>query len=176
MLSHLFEFYDFVEETSPLKKKLSKKKLKHSKRVAKLVKELSDSNDVYNAALYHDYLEVGGKMKKLDSIISYESFKLVLALTKKDTDGTIETIKKRLSGENQSFINDVIKIKLCDRYDNLRKRNKKGELKGKYLNRSIELIQYLYDKYIGMDKYIIEKFIEEYVFTIPGMKNKIILL
>ena len=155
MLTHLFEFYDFVKDKTPL----SKKKIKHSKRVAKLVKTLSDSDDVYYAALYHDFIEGGGDLKNLNKTSTYQSFRMILALTKNDGDDTLGSLKKNLFGQEQKFINDVIKIKLCDRYDNLKKRNKNDELSKKYLKKSIKLVRYLYESYVGSDKYIIENFL-----------------
>lgn len=172
MLNYIVEFfeYEYDKKKKALHKKMSKKKVHHSERVANLVKTLSDSDDVYGAALYHDYIEAGGSMEKTSKILSHYAFKLVLTLTKNEGEGTLNSLKNKLSMYNQKFINDIIKIKICDRFDNLRKKHKNHELDEKYVKKSIILIQFLYDKYIGDDKSNIDKFIENNIYSIPGMK------
>lgn len=156
-------------------KVMPNRKINHSKNVAKLVKTLTNSIDVYDAALYHDYLERGGKEKKAKKVLSYYAHKLVLALTKqkfKNTKkiSTLDDLKMKFETFSNTFKNDVIYIKLCDRTDNLNKRMKSGKISKKYIKKSIDLIQFLYDNYIG-DKDKIKNFILE---NLPILKNEII--
>ena len=69
-----------------LKKSMPLQKVKHSKRVANLIKVLTTSQDVHNAALYHDFLERGGNIDVLKNKISLYSIKLVEFLTYYDND------------------------------------------------------------------------------------------
>jgi len=136
------------------------RKIMHSKRVALLTKKLSNNIDIYNAALYHDFLERGGKENKMRNIISFYSYRLVKALTKDSYNknlynDTLEDIKINFTIYSENFKNDIIIIKLCDRVDNIKQRLKKNKLKKSYLKKSVELIQYLYDNYTGDKQKII---------------------
>lgn len=111
-------------------------KLEHSKRVADKVQYLSNSYEVYMSALYHDYLE--NSYDDLYHLTPY-SYELVIALTR-NGDSVIDSLKNNLKNKPQYFIDDVVYIKLCDRYDNL----KHKKLKKSYIQKSIELIHYLY--------------------------------
>jgi hypothetical protein len=172
MFIKLFE--KFVD-TLPIKNVMSKSKFEHSKRVASLVKQLSDSIDVYNGALYHDFLERGGSEIQTKSILSYYTYQLVNALSHRDDEDTLEALKRNLNDKSQLFINDIVIIKLGDRTDNLITRVKEDRLKKKYIKKSAKLIQFLYDSYLG-DKSKINDFIENNIFSsIPSMRDRIIL-
>jgi hypothetical protein len=82
---------------------------------------------------------------------------------------TLSDLKMKFPTFSDSFKNDVIYIKLCDRTDNLNKRVKSGDLSKRYINKSIKLIQYLYDNYIG-NKEKIKNFI---LINLPILKNDI---
>jgi hypothetical protein len=160
----ILKFLDFLFElntqTSLVKNVLSNKKLEHSKRVAELTKQLVKNKDLYDGALYHDYLENGGKLSDLENLISPYSVSLVKDLTNdksesKDTDNLVLTkLKTKL---NQINTQDLLIIKLCDRCDNLNKRILSGEISKQYLKKSTELIQWIYDNYI--DKELLLDFI-----------------
>ena len=152
----LFEYY---VTTKPIKKVMSKSKLKHSKRVANNTKYMIYSEDVYNSALYHDFIEKGGDTNILKSIVSEYSFQLIDTLTHNIDDDVLSILKTKLIGKNTKFVNDIIIIKLSDRADNIKRKSKEGILTKKYVQKSVELIQYLYDNFIG-DKDKLKNFIE----------------
>lgn len=174
-IKKFFEFYDY--QINHLKKEMPGKKVKHSKRVAKLTKYFTESEDIYNAALYHDYIERGGDLTQLKSVLSFHSYNLVIALTKtEDIAGSknqsLDILKERFPKYTQDFKNDVILIKICDRADNLVNKYKKGELRKKYIKKSSALIKFLYDNYTG-DKSKIDNFLKEKIFEgIPEIKKK----
>ena len=154
---------------------MSRYKYKHSKRVASLVKELSDSNDIYYSALYHDFLENGGDEKKSKKILSYYAYQLVDCLSHDDKEDTQTALMNCLEGKPQQFINDIVFIKICDRTDNLNTRFVNDRLKKKYIKKSSKLIQFLYDSFEG-DKTILDSFIEKNILNvIPKMRDKIVL-
>jgi hypothetical protein len=159
----------------PIRKVMSRYKYKHSKRVANLTKELSSLEDVYNSALYHDFLERGGKIEDTKKVLSFNSYQLILALSHDEDEDTLESLKTSLDGKPQEFINNIVYIKLCDRTDNLKTRFSNDRLKNKYIKKSAKLIQFLYDSFEG-DKSILDSFIEKHIFSvIPKMTEKITL-
>lgn len=158
----LFEYY---VSTKPIKKVLSKNKLKHSKRVANNTSYMIYSEDVYNAALYHDFLEKGGSDTILKTIVSEYSYELIQALSHSDNESVIKALKNKLIGKSEKFINDIIIIKLADRADNLKRRANDRSLNKEYIKKSIKLIQYLYDSYTG-DSPNISKFINNKITNI----------
>jgi len=158
----------------PIRKVMSRYKYKHSKRVANLTKELSNSEDVYNSALYHDFLERGGKIEDTRKVLSFHSYQLVLALSHDEDEDTLTSLKIALQDKPQEFINDIVCIKLCDRTDNLKTRLDEDRLKRKYIKKSTKLIQYLYDSFEG-DKSILDSFIEKHIFSIiPKMREELL--
>jgi hypothetical protein len=154
---------------------LPNKKLKHSKRVAELTKLLKDDTDIYSAAVYHDFLERGGEVIDMKEILTPYALELVYLLTNQDEEDTLYKLKSVLSGKSKSTINDILIIKLCDRTDNLKKRVQKNILSKNYINKSTELIQWIWDNYTG-DKEKMKIFIEDNILLyIPKINKKIIL-
>lgn len=149
----------------PIRKVMSRYKYKHSKRVANLTKELTNSEDVYNSALYHDFLERGGKAEDTKKVLSFNSYQLILTLSHDEDEDTLTALMNSLHGKPQEFINNIVYIKLCDRTDNLKTRFNNDRLKNKYIKKSAKLIQFLYDSFEG-DKSILDSFIEKHIFSI----------
>ena len=159
----------------PIRKVMSRYKYKHSKRVANLTKEFTNSEDVYNSALYHDFLERGGEKSETRKILSFSSYELVLALSHDEDEDTLESLKTSLHDKPQEFINNIVYIKLCDRTDNLKTKFSNDNLKSKYIKKSSKLIQFLYDSFEG-DKTPLDSFIEKHIFNIiPKMREMLIL-
>lgn len=138
-----------------LKKSMPLQKVKHSKRVANLIKLLTTSQDVHNAALYHDFLERGGNIDVLKNKISLYSIKLVEFLTYYDNDiklsknKSLDILKDRFKDIDTKTKNDIIEIKICDRIDNLIRKKELNKLTDKYLIKSEELINFLISSYDG---------------------------
>lgn len=168
----LFEYLS-KDELKYAKEVLPKQKLKHSKRVAEYTKEIKDDKDVYNASVYHDFIERGGNYEDCGKILSPYALKLVKCLTNNDDTDTLLKLKMVLSGCDNKTKNDVLIIKIADRADNLNKRLDKDNLNKKYLNKSIELIQYIWDNYTD-DKTKLFRFINVNIIRkIPFFKEKI---
>lgn len=153
-------FKEFIFEVTKtdiktLKKNMPVQKVKHSKRVANLVKLLTKSQDVYNAALYHDFLERGGSNEKLKNMVSSYSIKLVEFLTYYDNDvklsknKSLDILKERFKDLDTKTKNDIIEIKICDRIDNLLRKKELNKLSNKYLIKSQELFDFLLNSYEG---------------------------
>lgn len=160
-------------DTKSVKKVMPIKKFKHSKRVAELTKLLKNNVDVYSAAVYHDFLERGGSKKDMKKILSPYAFELVKVLTNENKEDTLNKFKKMFGYTGGEFLNDIIIIKLCDRTDNLKKRSIKNTLDKEYIKSSVELIQWMWDKYKG-DKSKIKNFIEFNIFPyVPKIRKKL---
>ena len=169
-------FKEFIFEVTKtdikiLKKSMPVEKVKHSKRVANLVKLLSTSPDVYNAALYHDFLERGGSIERLRNKISVYSLKLVEFLTYYDNDikisknKSLDILKERFRNIDLKSKNHIIEIKICDRIDNLLRKKQENKLSEKYLLKSQELFDFLISSYDGK-KDILLKFVQTYFLKI----------
>lgn len=154
----MFEYLTY-KNVNHIKKTFSKNKFNHSSRVASLVKSLSDDEDLYASALFHDYLERGGVKDKMKEILTPYSVKLVKALTNKNDTDTLEKMKSVFLEKSPSMINDLVIIKICDRIDNLNKRAEKGEINSGYIRKSVELLQFLYNSYHNDDKFILKAFL-----------------
>ena len=165
------KFKDFILEASKtdikiLKKNMPIQKVKHSERVAKLSKSLASAAYVYDAALYHDFLERGGTIEHLKKIISSRSIKLVEFLTyydheiKLSDNKSLDILKDRFKSLDSKTKNDLIKIKLCDRVDNLIRKKNTNRLDNKYLIKSQELINFLIESYEG-EKSLLNFFIQK---------------
>jgi len=153
-------------------KDLKKSKQKHSKRVANLTRQLSLSEDVYNAAFYHDYLERVGNHNRLTRVISFRSYTLVNILTHKEDVDTLSDLKKKMKFISKGLREEVIIIKICDKTDNLIKRKQDGELKKKYIYKSADLINYLYR--LSENKSQLKSFIKKNLFSeIPKLEKYI---
>ena len=145
-----------------LKKNMPIDKVKHSKRVSNLVKILTKSDDVVNAALYHDFLERGGTIDKLKTIISSYSVKLVEFLTNYDNDAklsknkSLDSLKEIFKNIDNKTKNDIIEIKICDRIDNLLRKKNLDKLTDKYLIKSQELFNFLISSYDGRKSILID--------------------
>lgn len=153
--NYLLEYVDMKHA----KRVLPNKKLKHSKRVGEMTKLIKDDVDVYSAAVYHDFLERGGEFKDMEEILTPYALELVKILTNDTDEDTLNKLKFALAGKPQTLINDILIIKLCDRCDNLKKREFKNDLNKGYLKKSAELIQWIWDSYSG-DKSKIKAFID----------------
>jgi len=167
------KFKEFIFEASKtdiktLKKNMPVEKVKHSKRVANLVRLISKSQDVYNAALYHDFLERGGNIYKLKNIITPYSIQLVEFLSYNDNDNkisknkTLDTLKDRFKKIDINTKNDIIEIKICDRIDNLLRKKYLNKLNDKYLLKSQELFDFLISSYDGNKKKLLN-FTQPYI-------------
>ena len=169
---YILEYLD-TKEMKYAKNVLPTKKLKHSKRVAELTKLIKDNKDIYSASVYHDFLERGGEVKDMSKILSPYALLLVKDLTNENDEDTYQKLKKSISGKTKGFVDDLLTIKLCDRTDNLKKRVFKNSLNKNYLNKSIELIQFIYDNYNG-NKQVLLNFMENQLFpNIPPLKEKL---
>lgn len=158
-----------------VKKVLSEKKLKHSKRVGELTKHIKNDADIYSAAVYHDFLERGGNIEDLEKILTPHALELVQILTNDTNDDTLYKLKTSLLGKPENIINEILIIKLCDRSDNLKKRVLKNILTKGYVNKSVDLIQWIWDSYKG-DKSVIKNFIINQILPfIPKLSKKLIL-
>lgn len=132
---------------------LSTEKLRHSIRVSQNVLEYSNELDVILGALFHDYIERGGNIEDLP--IDDESKDIVEFLTALDEDvdksegnSVLTHLKSVFSNiSDQELKNKLVYIKISDRLDNLRKRGK--NVSKNYLKKSIELMNFLWDNYVG---------------------------
>lgn len=132
---------------------MPKKKVKHSLRVATDVADVIDDRDVIFGALFHDYIERGGKVDRLP--ISNKAKTLVKLLTTIDDDYKdsknipLSHMKDVISQvEDEELKNKLILIKLADRLDKF----KNKRISKKYKNKSKELIKFLLKKYTGENK------------------------
>lgn len=139
-------------------------KVIHSMNVAKNVTKYSDDVDIIMSALFHDYIERGGDIDRIDiSETSKDIIKMLSILdNENETSEFIDVemhMNEILSGiENQELRNDIIHIKLSDRLDNIRKRAVKKSLSKDYLNKSIDLFKTMDEYYNG--KFNIQKIIK----------------
>ncbi len=167
--NYLLEYVDMKHA----KRVLPNKKLKHSKRVGELTKLIKDDVDIYSAAVYHDFLERGGEFTDMEEILSPYALELVQILTNDTDEDTLHKLKFALSGKPQKFINDILIIKLCDRCDNLKKREFKNILNKSYIKKSAELIQWIWDSYKG-DKTKIKMFIDNTILPyVPKLAKRL---
>ena len=186
--SMILSFNQFINERysdddlSLLNQYMNKRKVKHSCKVAELTTALTSSEDVYNAALYHDYVERGGTLEELKKVVTPYSYALIMALTKTETDYeeasgknvTLDVLKSKLLVIPEHMRHDLIIIKIADRTDNLRKRLKAGDLSKHYLRKSAELIQFLFNAYTGSDKKKVRKFIDKHIIEkFPKIRKRV---
>lgn len=162
VLSEL-RFRKAKKKVANLLDELPKKKQKHSIRVAKHLHEIgADDASVY-AGLTHDYLERGGDAKTLAKHVDKkdlpdEVVPVVHGLSQDeaiDADNEpLEHIKQTLAAtDDEEQRNIIIITKIADRIDNLRKRLKRdGKIGSKYLNKSLELVEFLAQSYSGRTK------------------------
>lgn len=143
--------------------KLNKSKGIHSLNVSKKVSRYTDNLDVILGALFHDYIERGGDIDKLP--ISKKAKKIVkfLSSESKNYSGSENEPLEHLINvlpeiKNEKLKNDVILVKLMDRYDNIKKRGK--ALSKKYVEKTKQLFNYLYNQFTG-DKNILIKIAKE---------------
>jgi DNA primase len=152
-------FEDYNIDMEPAKKVLNDKKLSHSQRVADMVIKLDNREELYQAAFYHDFLERGGSLNQISKLLSPYSIEIIKALSKDEGDNdTLESLKSSIQGKDKNLIQDILLIKLIDRWDNISSKLKNGDLNTKYLKKSRELVRFIYQKYPG-DKSKIEPFI-----------------
>jgi len=165
----LLEYVDY----KPVKDVMPAKKFKHSKRVGELTKLIKDDEDVYSAAIYHDFLERGDDLEDMGLILKPHALELVEALTNYDNEEPIKKLREGIIGRDNNFINDFLIVKLCDRTDNLKKRIMENKLKKDYLKKSVEIIQFIVDNYKG-DLSKIKQFVETQLFPYNDKLRKLI--
>lgn len=134
-------------------KVMSRGKQRHSMRVSSSLMDMgSMDRDVVLGALFHDYIERGGDIDKLDVSQNVKDIVNFLSVF----DDSYETSKnpplehlRDVFGkiDNQSLKNYLIEIKVADRVDNLKRRGK--NISKGYLKKSIELIEFLMGNYTG---------------------------
>lgn len=132
---------------------MPKRKVKHSLRVAADVAEVVDDKDTVLGALFHDYIERGGRVEKLP--ISNKSKTLVKLLTTiddnyKDSENIPLSHMKDIISQvkDEKLKNKLILIKLADRLDKFKNKN----VSKKYKRKSKKLIKFLLKKYTGKNK------------------------
>lgn len=134
---------------------LSPRKLRHSLRVSQNVLNYTDELDVILGALFHDYIERGGDIEDLP--IDDDTKDIVEFLTAFDenmdnseSNQVLAHLKSVFENiKNQELKNKLIFIKISDRLDNIKKRGDK--VSRNYIKKSIELLNFLYDNYVGED-------------------------
>jgi len=136
---------------------LGKKKGVHSLKVSSHVSKYSNDPDVIIGALFHDYIERGGKIKNLP--ISKKAKKIIkfLSSESKNLSGVENEPLEHLMNvvpeiKNEKLKNNIIIVKLVDRYDNLAKRGK--NVSKNYLTKTKDLFSFLVQHYTG-DKRIL---------------------
>lgn len=143
----------------------------HSKKVNKLVKHISTDPNVEQAALFHDFIEQGGDIKTLKTIVTPKAVKLVKKLTNKEGADVLKKLKKQLKNTSKDVRDKVIKIKLADRADNFYKRQQNGKLNNKYVNKTAALVNYLYKEF--SDSQQLKKFIRDHFLSHKELSKKI---
>ena len=146
-----------IDTMRPLLRTMPKHKRKHSIRVASTINNTHD--DHVWAALVHDYLERGGKLRKLAKYaaemgISDRVVRMAKALSSdKDEEGenaVLDHLKRVIPTLDDDDANAVALIKLSDRIDNLRKRLfQRGKIGRNYWRKSEEVLNYLKSVYTG---------------------------
>jgi len=138
---------------------LNKKKGMHSLDVSKQVARYTDNIDTILGALFHDYIERGGNIDKLP--ISKKAKKIVKFLSSetKDYSGSENEPLEHLMEvipeiKNENLKNNVILVKLMDRYDNLKRRGK--ALSKKYIHKTKQLFHYLAQHFTGKKKILLQ--------------------
>lgn len=127
---------------------MSKRKVKHSLRVFDKFKKYPKY--VRYGALFHDYLERGGDIKVLESILDPKSIALVKMLTLGSEDDLIPHMDSVLcKTDDEELKNFLILIKLVDRKDNYTKRVRTNTLTKKYKKKTKDLVRFLTSRYTG---------------------------
>jgi len=162
---------------------MPKKKRQHSDRVRKIVKRVGADEDAQIAALFHDYLERGGRMEDAKKKFKFSPRieQIILALSdddKNDSDASNGPLAHmRIVLANPEFDIEtkkiVILIKIADRLDNLKKRILADQLGKSYIQKSKDLLQYLFIVYrwTGTDA-IIANMYKEYLRVDNAIKKK----
>ena len=136
-----------------LKAVMPRRKVKHSVRVAKRLK--NTPTEVQYAALFHDYKERGGDIEILKSVLDPSTIHLIELMSVKGKQSITEYMEQTLNSITDSNLkNFLILIKLADRKDNFNKREKTRKLTPKYRKKTRELIRVLIHNYTG-DKHLL---------------------
>lgn len=132
-----------------LKAAMPKRKVNHSKRVAKKMQNMP--KDVQYAALFHDYLERGGDLTKIKEILPKKAISLIQLLTNDEESSPLKHMRNVLESGvvDERLANLLILIKIADRKDNYNKRIRNGSLTKKYKKKTSKLLEYLTKKYTG---------------------------
>lgn len=162
----IHKFKSYINEIYTLKGKTKKKfknifspsKQHHSKRVHEYILELDSTDDMQQAALFHDFIERGGSKDFLRDNLSTMAFKLIKVLTHKSDKSTLQSLKHHFASLNDEELSQAIKLKLADRADNFNSRINNNKLKDKYVNKTSNLLTYLYSVY-PYDKAYLNPFI-----------------
>lgn len=144
---------------------MPKRKRNHSERVTQGVHSLFTTRDApldmnqwttVTAALFHDYLERGGDHTVLTKLgVTPETIQVINALTSdKNDNDPLEHLQGVLPTLDSNLKNMVILIKLSDRLDNLSQRADRGGIGRQYMNKSNELVKWLFQQYTGNPFYI----------------------
>ena len=144
-----------------LNKSIPENKVVHSMRAAYLANKFSHGTDAAIIALCHDYLECGGSLKKLD--VSDKIKECIMCLTIEpffdDYDNPpLMSLIYKIGRLPEEYKNDIIIAKIADRLDNCVMKQNAGELKKKYIDKTISIIQFLWREYTG-DKKALKTFI-----------------
>lgn len=157
--SFVFELYKLKGKTKKKFKKIfNRSKREHSKRVHKYVLEFGINKHLEQAALFHDFIEEGGKKDFLKHNVSKKAYKLIKVLTHKSDKSTLKSLKHHFEYLSNEDLIDAIKLKLADRAANFNQRIEDNELTEKYINKTANLLTYLYSMYPANSDNI-EKFI-----------------
>jgi hypothetical protein len=111
---------------------------------------------VVMAALFHDFLERGGDHSVLEKLgLPSGTIQVIDVLTSdKGDEYPLEHLQKVLPTLDENLKNMVILIKLSDRIDNLSKRVDAGGIGNNYMNKSNELVKWLFQQYTGDPSYL----------------------
>jgi tRNA(Ser,Leu) C12 N-acetylase TAN1 len=151
----------------------NKKKKTHSLNVRNLACKMGCDKDAEQAALFHDFIEKGGSPKKLKNIVSPVAFGLVKGMTNKNNKDPLKSIKQKLKKLDNSQKINLIKIKLADRAANIQQRIKEDRLKIKYINKTADLVNYLYQEFPGNKQKIKVFIIKNFINKSNSLKRRI---
>ena len=147
------------DDISSITKMLKKLKImpvgkqRHSMRVSSNLVDLGVvDRDVVLGALFHDYIERGGDIDSLDiSTTSKDMIKFLSVFDNQTSDTDNAPLEHLVSVfgniSNESLKNQLVMIKVSDRIDNLKRREK--SVSKRYLNKSIDMIKFLMGNYTG---------------------------
>lgn len=172
--SYVFGIYKLKGKAKKKFKKIfSPSKQHHSKQVHKYVLEFGENSDIEQAALFHDFIERGGSKDFLRDNVSLTAFKLINVLTHKSDKSTLQSLKNHFKDLTNTELIQSIELKLADRAANFNQRIKDNNLKSKYVNKTANLLTFLYHSYPA-ERNNIEKFItKNFINTSPALSRRL---